>query len=70
MLKARGTSQEPVSGPEERRQRLLNDTRIGAAEPNRVFCKMCERWLKLSNEFEYATFNWYKHAKRCEDRQR
>lgn len=51
---------------EERRQRFLNDERVGDVEPHRVLCKLCQKWYKLSNDIEYASYNWYKHIKRCE----
>lgn len=51
---------------DERRQRLLSDERVGDVEPNRIFCKLCQKWYKLSNDIAYASYNWYKHIKRCE----
>ncbi len=53
---------------EDRKQRFLKDERVGEVEPHRVLCKLCQKWLKLSNDVEYATYNWYKHIKRCDEK--
>ncbi|KAI5121436.1 hypothetical protein M0805_006197 [Coniferiporia weirii] len=59
-----------IKNAEERRLKLLADPRVDGVEPNRVHCKLCQRWMKLSNDMEYAPYNWYKHIQRCEGRTR
>lgn len=58
------------TGVELRRDNMLKDPRIGGLEPNRVFCKSCNSWLKLSNQIPYTAYNWHKHADRCEEKRR
>ena len=55
---------------EERSKYLLSDPRVGDLETNRIFCKLCERWLKLNENIPYTPFNWFKHIERCEAKQR
>ena len=50
---------------EERRLKLLADPRVEAVQPNFVQCKLCHRWLKLTETTDYAPYNWYKHVERC-----
>ncbi|TDL24569.1 hypothetical protein BD410DRAFT_94573 [Rickenella mellea] len=51
---------------EERKTQLESDPRVGDVEPHRIHCKVCDKWLKLNNDIEYATFNWFKHISKCD----
>lgn len=53
---------------EDRRMRMLDDSRIEELEPHRVLCKLCHGWFKLHKQIEYASFNWEKHIEICEKR--
>lgn len=70
LASAEFTSVGGKTGIELRRDNMLKDPRIGALEPNRVFCKSCNSWLKLSEQIPYIAYNWRKHADRCEEKSR
>lgn len=50
---------------EERKAQLLTDPRLGGIEPGRVFCKMCNTWIRLNMTTGYLRGNWLRHAQRC-----
>lgn len=54
-----------------RRRQLEEDPDVRVARADAVQCNMCERWIKLSNSYPYASGNWsgYKgHKGRCRER--
>ena len=51
---------------EERKQHLLNDSRLTEVQPHQVMCGLCKSWVRLHNIREYDTYNWRRHAERCE----
>lgn len=53
---------------EEREARLRADPRLGGVEPGRVFCKMCDSWIRLNMATGYLPGNWIRHAQRCKGR--
>ena len=54
---------------EERRKVLEDDPRAGQVNPHDVYCKMCNKWIKLYRDIPYVESNWTRHAERCEVRQ-
>ncbi|KAL5476734.1 hypothetical protein ACEPAI_2920 [Sanghuangporus weigelae] len=50
---------------EEREARLRADPRLGGVEPGRVFCKMCDSWIRLNMATGFLPGNWLRHAQRC-----
>ena len=50
----------------ERRQKLLDDDRLTEVQAHQVMCGMCKTWVRLHNIREYDTYNWRRHAERCE----
>jgi hypothetical protein len=51
---------------EERKQRLLEDTRIAEVQAHQVVCGICKTLVRLHNIREYDTYNWRRHVERCE----
>lgn len=49
----------------ERREFLESDPLVEQLEVDRVLCKICKKWIKLSNIQKYSTSNWTKHRPRC-----
>ncbi|EJD05449.1 uncharacterized protein FOMMEDRAFT_17747 [Fomitiporia mediterranea MF3/22] len=50
---------------EEREAQLRADPRLGDVEPGRVFCKMCNSWIRLNMATGFLRGNWLRHAERC-----
>ncbi|KAL5498746.1 hypothetical protein ACEPAH_2101 [Sanghuangporus vaninii] len=50
---------------EEREARLRADPRLSGVEPGRVFCKMCDSWIRLNMATGFLPGNWLRHAQRC-----
>ncbi|GJJ11558.1 hypothetical protein Clacol_005792 [Clathrus columnatus] len=46
---------------EERKELLFNDPDLSVVEPHRVFCKRCDKWLKLDEVKLYAASVWRCH---------
>ncbi|KAH8105579.1 hypothetical protein DFH11DRAFT_1485849, partial [Phellopilus nigrolimitatus] len=51
---------------EDRAAKLRADQRLGIVEPGRVFCRMCNNWIKLNKATGYLSSNWFRHAQRCQ----
>ncbi|KAH8116216.1 hypothetical protein DFH11DRAFT_1484852, partial [Phellopilus nigrolimitatus] len=51
---------------EDRAAELRADPRLGDVEPGRVFCRMCNNWIKLNMATGYLPSNWLRHAQRCQ----
>lgn len=49
----------------QRRAYLRDDPLSGELEPHRVFCRGCQKWIKLGSNTEYALANWQTHMLRC-----
>ena len=54
--------------PEDRQEALEQDELTGEVRLNEVFCKACEKWIKLSPRTPYSLVNWKKHAARVHGR--
>lgn len=50
---------------EDRKKVLMTDPLALAIEPNRVLCKLCERWIQMRKDVTYSPQNWYKHVNIC-----
>ncbi|KAG5222593.1 Stalk rot protein [Salix suchowensis] len=46
---------------EQRASTLRSDALIGKVEPNRVFCKLCEKWVQLRQDSSYCAYPWLQH---------
>lgn len=49
----------------QRRAFLRNDVQAQEVEPQRVLCRVCEKWIKLSAVCNYGAGNWLAHKQRC-----
>ncbi|KAF8553597.1 hypothetical protein OG21DRAFT_1510052, partial [Imleria badia] len=49
----------------QRRAYLRDDPLAGEVEPRRVFCRGCQKWIRLASKTQYALFNWHTHRLRC-----
>lgn len=56
----------PFLNAEGRREALLSDSRAAAVEAHRVQCALCQQWIKLKEDKAFFGHNFYKHADRCE----
>jgi hypothetical protein len=54
---------------ENRAEALRADPLIGKAEPNRVFCTMCQKWVQLRQDSSYCAYPWLQHRGKCMARQ-
>lgn len=54
---------------EQRAATLRADTLIGAVEPNRVFCSLCQKWVQLRQDSSYCAYPWVQHRGKCLARQ-
>lgn len=50
---------------EQRAATLRADTLIGAVEPNRVFCSLCQKWVQLRQDSSYCAYPWVQHRGKC-----
>ncbi|KAH0836734.1 hypothetical protein J3R83DRAFT_8469 [Lanmaoa asiatica] len=58
-------SRSPRRTEAQRRAILLDDPQIQEVEPQRVLCRTCKKWIKLSAISNYASSNWKCHKNRC-----
>lgn len=54
---------------EQRAANLREDPYIAEVEPNRVFCKLCQKWVQLRQDSSYCAYPWIQHRQKCEARQ-
>lgn len=54
---------------EQRAANLREDPYIAEVEPNRVFCKLCQKWVQLRQDSSYCAYPWMQHRQKCEARQ-
>ncbi|KAL0954260.1 hypothetical protein HGRIS_005388 [Hohenbuehelia grisea] len=54
---------------EQRAATLRADSLIGKVEPNRVFCRLCEKWVQLRQDSSYCAYPWVQHRGKCLARQ-
>jgi hypothetical protein len=50
-----------MASVEERKQLLHGDPDISIVKPHRVFCRLCDKWLKLDEVKLYAASVWRCH---------
>ena len=48
---------------EERKRILESDELTTEVRENEVFCKPCDKWIKLASKTKYALANWQTHTK-------
>ncbi|KAF9522361.1 hypothetical protein CPB83DRAFT_899717 [Crepidotus variabilis] len=53
---------------EQRAANLRQDPYIAEVEPNRVFCKLCQKWVQLRQDSSYCAYPWTQHRSKCEAR--
>ncbi|KAJ7180764.1 hypothetical protein C8R46DRAFT_593039 [Mycena filopes] len=51
----------------QRKQQLESDQRAETVEEDRVLCKKCNKWIRLSNRTKYSLVNWTNHQAKCAD---
>lgn len=56
-------------GAEQRADALRSDSLLGAVEPHRVFCNMCQKWVQLRHDSSYCAYPWSQHRTKCVLRQ-
>lgn len=49
----------------QRRAFLRDDPQTQEVEPQRVLCRACQKWIRLSTATNYALANWQCHKQRC-----
>ena len=52
----------------EREAFLRADPRQDGVERGKVFCKMCQSWVRLNTASGFLPGNWLRHAERCQKR--
>ncbi|KAG2012287.1 hypothetical protein CC2G_012318 [Coprinopsis cinerea AmutBmut pab1-1] len=50
---------------EQRADTLRRDPLIGAVEPNRVFCTLCQKWVQLRQDSSFCAYPWLQHRSKC-----
>lgn len=56
-------SHDGLATPGQRKAFLESDEMCGAVEPDRVWCKRCEKWIALQGA-KYFHHNWAEHCAR------
>ncbi|KAG6873819.1 hypothetical protein C0992_008380, partial [Termitomyces sp. T32_za158] len=72
-LSDQGCKHQPLTKPKraqkktilDRRSALATDVAISVVEENRVKCKGCSKWIKLSDRTAYEIKNWEVHKNSC-----
>ncbi|KAI0349551.1 hypothetical protein OH77DRAFT_1431955 [Trametes cingulata] len=59
------TGHKRVTKEEDRKAILEADPRVGEVKPDTVFCKDCQKWVKLSPTTRYSLYHWRVHNQRC-----
>jgi len=52
-------------GAEQRALTLRSDPLLGDVEPNRVFCILCQKWVRLRQDSSYCAYPWLQHRGKC-----
>ncbi|TBU24181.1 hypothetical protein BD311DRAFT_730013 [Dichomitus squalens] len=60
-----GTQESRRRNADQRAAALRADTLLGEVEPNRVFCKMCHKWVQLRQDSTYCAYPWLQHRAKC-----
>lgn len=55
---------ERCSSEERRKLRLKAEHLVGSVRPDRVYCKPCAKYIKLSGRMPYTWTNWHAHRER------
>lgn len=65
-------SKAPSSSPsrprrteKQRRALLRDDPQAEEVESQRVLCRACQKWIRLSTITNYSLANWQSHKQRC-----
>lgn len=54
---------------EQRQAALRADPLLEEIEPNRVFCKLCHKWVQLRQDSSFCAYPWVQHRGKCVARQ-
>ncbi|KAJ7782001.1 hypothetical protein DFH07DRAFT_393142 [Mycena maculata] len=57
----------PRTTQTERKAILEADQRAETVQPDQVFCRKCQKWIRLSSRTAYALGNWNAHQAKCAD---
>ena len=50
---------------EQRAVALRSDPLLQQVEHNRVFCKLCQKWVQLRQDSSYCAYPWLQHRSKC-----
>lgn len=50
---------------EQRAAVLRSDPLLREVEHNRVFCKLCQKWVQLRQDSSYCAYPWLQHRSKC-----
>ncbi|KAH6903716.1 hypothetical protein BKA70DRAFT_1110631 [Coprinopsis sp. MPI-PUGE-AT-0042] len=50
---------------EQRADTLRRDHLIGEVEANRVFCRLCSKWVQLRQDSSFCAYPWLQHRAKC-----
>lgn len=50
---------------EQRAEALQSDPLIDRVEPNRVFCRLCAKWVQLRQDSSFCAYPWVQHRGKC-----
>lgn len=53
-----------------RLERLQGDMRVKTLKAHRIRCGLCDAWIALSRETQYAVCIWLVHIELCERKRR
>ncbi|TDL14645.1 hypothetical protein BD410DRAFT_181217 [Rickenella mellea] len=54
----------------QRAEALRSDQLIQVVEANRVFCRLCRKWVQLRQDSSYCAYPWMQHRGKCTNSQR
>ncbi|KAI1790221.1 hypothetical protein LXA43DRAFT_1017043 [Ganoderma leucocontextum] len=60
-----GTQESRRRNADQRATALRADALLSEVEPNRVFCKMCQKWVQLRQDSTYCAYPWLQHRAKC-----
>ena len=60
-----GAQESRRRNADQRAAALRADTLLTEVEPNRVFCKMCRKWVQLRQDSTYCAYPWLQHRAKC-----
>ena len=59
------TTESRRRNAEQREAALRADEFLAEVEPNRVFCRLCNKWVQLRQDSSFCAYPWVQHRGKC-----